>query len=55
MIYSHHVEELLKIYNTDLIVFTGGGLIRENILNYSGVGIINCHMGFYQCIEVWML
>jgi folate-dependent phosphoribosylglycinamide formyltransferase PurN len=42
---SNHVEQLLKIYNTDLIVFTGGGLIRENILNYSGAGVINCHMG----------
>lgn len=42
---SNYVEELLKIYNTDLIVFTGGGLIRENILNHSGIGIINCHMG----------
>lgn len=42
---SNNVEQLLKIYKTDLIVFTGGGIIRENILNHSGAGIINCHMG----------
>ena len=39
------VEKLLIIYDTDLIVFTGGGMIRENILNNSGAGVINCHMG----------
>jgi folate-dependent phosphoribosylglycinamide formyltransferase PurN len=42
---SSHVEQLLKIYNTDLIVFTGGGMIKENILKHSGAGVINCHMG----------
>ena len=42
---SEMVEKLLIKYDTDLIVFTGGGMIRENILNNSGAGVINCHMG----------
>lgn len=42
---SKYVEDLFREYNTDLVVFTGGGMIRENILNNSGAGIINCHMG----------
>ena len=42
---SKFVESKLKLINPYLCVFTGGGLIRENILNNSGVGVINCHMG----------
>lgn len=42
---SKYVESLFRDYNTDLVVFTGGGMIRENILNNSGAGVINCHMG----------
>jgi len=42
---SQFVESKFQSYNTDLVVFTGGGLIRENILKFSGAGIINCHMG----------
>jgi methionyl-tRNA formyltransferase len=30
----------------DLIVFTGGGLIRENILGIPHLGVINCHSGW---------
>jgi len=29
----------------DLIVFTGGGIIRKNIINVPDIGIINCHCG----------
>ncbi len=29
----------------DLVVFTGGGLIRQGILENSGAGVLNCHMG----------
>jgi folate-dependent phosphoribosylglycinamide formyltransferase PurN len=29
----------------DLVMFTGGGLIRANILGNSGQGVLNCHMG----------
>lgn len=39
------VVEGLKSYKPDLIVFTGGGLIRQAILENSGHGVVNCHMG----------
>ena len=39
------VEKCLSEINIDLIVFTGGGLIRENIFNVAGQGVLNCHMG----------
>mgnify|MGYP001795544947 CR=1 FL=1 len=39
------VEETLKRYDEKLIIFTGGGIIRKNILDLAGDGIINCHMG----------
>jgi len=42
---SSYVESKLKKYNTDLIVFTGGGMIRSKVLDNSGLGVINCHMG----------
>lgn len=29
----------------DLVVFTGGGLIRQQVLDHSGNGVLNCHMG----------
>jgi methionyl-tRNA formyltransferase len=38
------VKELKKI-NPDLVVFTGGGLIRNEVLENSGAGVLNCHMG----------
>lgn len=39
------VENTLKEKNVDLTVFTGGGLIKKNILDVSGAGVLNCHMG----------
>jgi methionyl-tRNA formyltransferase len=30
----------------DLIVFTGGGLIRKNILGIPRLGVLNCHSGW---------
>jgi methionyl-tRNA formyltransferase len=39
------VENKLKEKQVDLTVFTGGGLIRQNILDISGAGVLNCHMG----------
>jgi methionyl-tRNA formyltransferase len=42
---SVEVENSLKELQPDLIIFTGGGLIKENILNCSGRGVLNCHMG----------
>ena len=35
----------LKALSPDLIVFTGGGLIRENILSIPSLGVMNCHAG----------
>ena len=29
----------------DLIVFTGGGLIRKELLSLPRLGVLNCHMG----------
>lgn len=39
------VEDVLKTKSKKLVVFTGGGIIRKNILQLAGDGIINCHMG----------
>jgi len=38
-------EDVLKTKNDKIVVFTGGGIIRKNILELAGGGIINCHMG----------
>ncbi len=35
----------LKKLSPDIVVFTGGGLIREPLLAHAGHGILNCHMG----------
>ena len=35
----------LKHIQPDLVVFTGGGLIRQDVLSNSGNGVLNCHMG----------
>lgn len=35
----------LKKISPDIVVFTGGGLIREPLLAQAGHGILNCHMG----------
>jgi methionyl-tRNA formyltransferase len=42
---STEVEVFLKEIKPDAIIFTGGGLIRKNIMELSGKGILNCHMG----------
>lgn len=39
------VEEALRTIDPDVIVFTGGGLIRKNILSLPARGILNCHAG----------
>ena len=38
-------EEFLNRIAPDLIVFTGGGLIRPNILSIPTIGVLNCHTG----------
>lgn len=37
--------EFVKCKKPDLVVFTGGGLIKESLLSVSGKGVLNCHMG----------
>lgn len=37
--------ELLKKTAPDVLAFTGGGLIRKNILDIPEIGILNCHTG----------
>ena len=39
------VEDLLRAKQDKVVLFTGGGIIRKNILDVAGDGIINCHMG----------
>jgi folate-dependent phosphoribosylglycinamide formyltransferase PurN len=39
------VVDTLKKAAPDLVVFTGGGLIRAEVLQHCGAGIANCHMG----------
>jgi folate-dependent phosphoribosylglycinamide formyltransferase PurN len=38
-------ERLLLTAQPDIIAFTGGGLIRKNILELSHWGVLNCHAG----------
>jgi methionyl-tRNA formyltransferase len=40
-----HVENGLRSIKPDLVVFTGGGLIRETVLSLAGAGVLNCHLG----------
>ncbi len=39
------VERSLKDWSPDLVAFTGGGLIRRNILSLPKIGVLNCHTG----------
>lgn len=39
------VVDLLKEQKPELVVFTGGGLIRTQVLENSGAGVLNCHAG----------
>jgi len=38
-------EKFLRLHQPDLIAFTGGGLIRQNILQIPRLGVLNCHTG----------
>ncbi len=37
--------ELLEKTEPDLVVFTGGGIIRQPVLERAGAGVVNCHAG----------
>ena len=38
-------QSFLEKYSPDVIVFTGGGIIRSRILDIPRIGILNCHTG----------
>jgi len=38
-------EKLLREIQPDLVAFTGGGLLRANILALPKLGVLNCHTG----------
>ncbi|MCG3198051.1 MAG: hypothetical protein HUU16_07780 [Candidatus Omnitrophica bacterium] len=38
-------EEFLGQVEPDVVAFTGGGLVRKNILKIPRIGVLNCHMG----------
>lgn len=42
---SPTVEQAIGHDEQKLIVFTGGGIVRKNILDRAGKGVVNCHMG----------
>jgi methionyl-tRNA formyltransferase len=39
------VVQTLQRLKPDLVVFSGGGLIRKEVLANAGAGVVNCHMG----------
>jgi folate-dependent phosphoribosylglycinamide formyltransferase PurN len=52
--HNDNVLDLLKSCQLDLIVFTGGGIIRKSLITIPRLGIINCHMGilpFYRGMD----
>jgi methionyl-tRNA formyltransferase len=47
--------ESLRAASPDLIVFTGGGMIRKDLLSIPRLGILNCHSGilpWYRGMDV---
>ncbi len=53
-------QRLLREQLPDLILFTGGGLIRRGILELPAIGVLNCHSGIlpaYRGMDVveWAL
>lgn len=52
---NKHVHQFLDIKKPDCIAFTGGGLLRQGIIDRAGKGVINCHMGvlpYYRGMDV---
>ncbi len=49
------VEQSLKTDPVACVVFTGGGIVPEKVIEASGLGVINCHMGilpYYRGMDV---
>lgn len=42
---SPRATTLLSQYAPDVVVFTGGGLLRRALLSIPRLGVLNCHMG----------
>lgn len=48
-------EQFIREKSPQLIAFTGGGLIRKNILAIPTIGVLNCHTGvlpYYRGMDV---
>ena len=43
--HSKSVKSAICSLKPDLIIFTGGGIIRQSILDLPVKGVVNCHMG----------
>jgi methionyl-tRNA formyltransferase len=57
---SPRVVDFLESLHTDVVVFSGGGLIREAVLDVPKEGILNCHSGIlppYRGMDVveWVI
>ena len=42
---QNKVKKALENNRPDIVIFTGGGLIRKHILEIPNLGILNCHAG----------
>jgi folate-dependent phosphoribosylglycinamide formyltransferase PurN len=42
---------LLRQASPDVVVFTGGGLLRSELLTIPRLGVLNCHMGLLPCFR----
>ena len=43
--HSEEIIDFIRSLDCDLIIFTGGGIIRNKILDLPNLGVLNCHMG----------
>lgn len=48
-------QRALETGKPDCVAFTGGGLVRADIMRLAGAGVVNCHMGilpYYRGMDV---
>lgn len=43
--HSNSTIKLIRDLGLDIILFTGGGIIKESLIEIPKIGILNCHMG----------
>ena len=43
--HSENIISLMTLSNPSLVVFTGGGIVRQALLDIPRNGVVNCHMG----------